>query len=166
MQHRFLIPASEADRKWLAWWQHVVPTPGRVVGLSMFGDWFLLQEDGEVWRLDVLEGSFESLGVGEPEFWSRLDTEPAQDEWLQVGHVLSLEGRGLVRQRGQCYTYRLMPRLGGPITVDNMMIGALGGWQLFLAQVHQQLDHVPDGARITRLECGTDGQVAVKWEES
>ncbi len=166
MQHRFLIPASEADRAWLAWWQHVVPVPGRILGLSMFGDWFLVQDDDKVWRVDVLEGSFAPLGVTEAEFWLRLDTEVAEDEWLQVGHVVSLEERGLVRQRGQCYTYRLMPRLGGPITVDNMTLGELGGWQLFVAQVHQQLDHVPDGARITRLESNADGQVVVRWEES
>jgi hypothetical protein len=132
----------------------------------MFGDWFLVQDDGRVWRLDLLEGSFESLGVSESEFWVHLKTEAAEDEWLQVGHILSLEERGLVRQSGQCYTYRLIPRLGGPITVDNMTIGELGGWQLFLAQVHQQLDHVPNGARVTRLDCSAEGEVVVKWEES
>ena len=166
MRHRLLIPAAEADPRWLTWWEHLVPTPGPVMGLSFFADWFLLQDDGRVWRLDVLEGSFDSLGVTEPQFWSRLNREAAQDDWLQAGHVVSLEQRGLVLKSGQCYVYRLLPRLGGPITVDNMMVGDLAGWQLFTAQVHQQLDRVPKGGRVTRLECSPEGCIVVRWEKS
>lgn len=70
---------------------------GTVLGLSPFGGWFLAQQDNQVWRLDLLEGSFEALGVTTGDFWKKLSTVQAEDEWLQVGHVVALEQRCWVR---------------------------------------------------------------------
>jgi hypothetical protein len=160
---RFLIPAAHADRRWLEWWAYLVPQPGDVLGLSPFGDWFLAQPDGMVSRLDLLEGSFERLGVSVPEFWRLLDTDRGEDEWLQVGHVLALEERGVGLARGECYTYRVPPRIGGAIGVDNMCPGALGGYQFFCSQLHRQLDALPDGGRVTCLDIDDDGVLTVQW---
>src|SRR5215510_10248042 len=88
--NRFIIPAAEADRGWLEWWSYLVPSPGIILGLSPFGDWFLAQQDGQVWRVYLLEGTFRPLSVSAEEFWGELLAERAQDEWLQVGHVVAL----------------------------------------------------------------------------
>jgi hypothetical protein len=147
----------------LAWWEYLAPTPGKPIGLSPFGDWFLEVADGSVWRLDLLEGSFERLVADTSEFWARLGDERGQDEWLQAGHVLALEQRGLVRDRGQCYVYKVHPRLGATIGLSNMELGDAAAWQMFCAQLHQQLDGLPSGAAITRLECDEEGRITVCW---
>jgi hypothetical protein len=163
VDHRFLIPARDADTKWLSWWQHCVSSPGRIAGLSLFGDWFLVQPNDAVWRLDLLEGSFGALGVSEAQFWSSLESEQAQDEWLQVGHIHALEARGLHRNPGECYTYRVPPRIGGAIDVANMVPGPLAGYQLFCAQLHRQLDEIGEGVQILKLSCDDDGALKIHW---
>jgi hypothetical protein len=160
---RFIIPTAEVERRWLDWWSYLVPSPGTVLGLSPFGDWFLAQASDQVWRLDLLEGSFEPLGVTTDDFWRKLTTVAAEDEWLQVGHVMALEQRGLLRMLGQCYTYRVPPRIGGVIRLENMALGPIGGYQLFCSQLHQQLDKLPPGAVVTKLEYVRDGWVRVRW---
>jgi hypothetical protein len=163
-RNRFIIPAVQAERQWLDWWFYLVPAPGPVLGLSPFGDWFIDQGEEGVWRLDLLEGAFESLGVSVPEFWAQLGTDHAEDEWLQVGHVLVLEDCGLRLGPGQCYTYRVPPRIGGAIAVDNMAPGELGGYQLFCAQLHRQLDLLPGGAQVIRLDIDSAGALTVQWK--
>jgi hypothetical protein len=110
-----------------------------------------------------LEGSFESLGVTTGDFWREVSTVRAHDEWLQVGHVVALERRGLIRMLGQCYTYRVPPRIGGLIGLENMTLGAIGGYQLFCSQLHQQLDELPPGAVVTKVEYVPDGSLRVRW---
>lgn len=160
---RFLIPTSETEARWLGWWRHLAPDPGEILGMSPFGDWFLAQADGQVWRLDLLEGSFAPLCRSRAAFVEGLGTDTADDEWLQAEHVLAMERRGHIRRAGECYTYRMPPRLGGPIAVENMALGPIGGWQLFMSQVHRQADAMPEGAEVTGIDCTRDGAIVVRW---
>ena len=164
MNHPLLIPPSEVDApRLLPWWSYLVPHPGRVLGLSPFGDWFLEQPDGTVWRLDLLEGSFDKIALSADEFWADLATDTGEDEWLQAGTVMALHRQGQPRQPGQCYMYVIHPRLGATVDKSNVKLGDIGAWQLICSQLHPQLDAVPKGATITRLDCDTDGRLTVEW---
>jgi hypothetical protein len=144
-------------------WSYLVSSPGEVLGFSPFGDWFFLQEDLLVWRLSLLEGSFEPIAQSVLDFHMQLQSEEQQDDWLQAGLVLALEGEGKGRAYGECYTYRVHPRLGGLFERANIGLEKMEGWQAFCAQLHPQLDVLPEDARITRLEVDSDGILGVEW---
>jgi len=164
VHHSLVIPPSEVDAsRLLSWWSYLVPKPGRVLGLSPFGDWFLEQANGAIWRLDVLDGSFDEIAPSAEAFLTALDTDAAQDDWLQAGTVRALEREGQLRRPSQCYTYVVHPRLGAPVDTSNIQLGDLGAWQLFCSQLHPQLDAVPERAQITRLDCDADGRLTVEW---
>jgi len=160
-----VIPTSEFDAPHLLGaWSCLVAKPGHVLGLSPFGDWFLQQPGGAVWRLDLLEGTFLQVAASADGFWALLETDDGADDLLQAGTVEALMRRGLVRVSGQCYTYSVHPRLGGPFEASNMRLGDIGGWQLFCSQLHAQLDAMPSGARISGLRVDPDGALIVEWQ--
>ena len=160
-----LISPDEVDApRLLSWWSYLAPDPGTPLALSPFGDWFLQMKTGEVCRLDLLEGSVEHLVLSASEFWKHLETDAGEDDWLQAAWVASLEESGVVRSRGQCYTYAVHPRLGGSVSLANVKLGDIGAWQLFCSQIHPQLDALSEGARWTGLDCSLEGRVTVLWE--
>jgi hypothetical protein len=42
----------------LTFWSWLVDRPVTILELTRFGDWFLADADGQVYRLDILEGTF------------------------------------------------------------------------------------------------------------
>ncbi len=162
-RHPLVIPPTEFEaERLLSHWTHLVDEEVEVLGMSFFGDWFLRRPDEHIARLDLLEGTCEPIAPTEASFWERMDTPDIEDDWLVGGLVRALESEGAIRERGECFQYRVHPRLGGSFERSNIGLGKIAGWQLWCAQLHAKLDQLPDGTVVVGLEMGPDGELEVR----
>lgn len=134
-------------------WGWLLPDGLRVFLLSMFGDWFLLDREGRVLMLDMLEGALTRIADSEAEFLSALEREPARDAWLLEGLCLALERDGVVPGPGRIYGYKIHPRLGAPIDRSNIEDADFVGYQAFVAELHRGL------ATVTSVAVGGEAQL-------
>lgn len=138
-------------------WGWLLPDGLRVFLLSMFGDWFLVDREGRVLMLDVLEGSLTQIADSEAEFLSALERAQVRDDWLLEGLCLALERDGVSLGPGRIFGYKIHPKLGAPIDRLNIEDADFAGYQAFVAELHRALDAAPPGSTITSI--AVDGEV-------
>jgi hypothetical protein len=146
----------------LGGWAWLVDRPVNALGMTRFGDWFLEDERGAVHRLDLLEGTFSEVCASVVEYEARRARDDELVDWFQDGMVYALYGAGDVPGRGQGFGYRLPPILGGAVTRDNVVVVDMESWQPFMAQVHQQVRRLPEGARVGGVHLEPDGTVKLE----
>lgn len=162
--HSLMIAPSEVDASaMLPLWAYLHPEPVQLLGFSPFGDWFFTTSDGQVARIDLLEGRLDQVASGTNEFARLLGTDDGADELLLAGLVEALHRDGMRREAGQCYMYRVHPRLGGPIDRSNVLLGDMAVWQLICAQLHPQIDAAPASAVFAGLSVDEAGVLEIRW---
>ena len=72
-------------------------------------------------------------------------TTAGQDEYLLVGLGLAAEDAGLVPGPGQVYGFRVPPRLGGLLEVDNVEVVDFVAGVNVAGQIHRQIHTLPPG---------------------
>jgi hypothetical protein len=133
-------------------WSWLLKKPFRVIAGTKFGDWFIERPEGAVEILDALDGSLRQVASSSAEFQRLLNTKEKQEEWLLSLLVLTLHEKGVVPGPGQCYTFKVPPVLGGKAESDNVEVSNLKAWVSFCAQLHEQLQTLPPGTRITEFK--------------
>jgi hypothetical protein len=140
---RFLMPPDEAleleRRRVLDMWRWLVPEAWTVLALNLFGDWFLRDTTGAVHVASTLDGGLWPVSDSVDQFWASLSSEESQDGLLLAGFVLGCEVNGKRRPPGHCYCWAIHPRIGGPITAENVSVMLSVAWQTICAQLHSQL---------------------------
>ena len=111
---------------------------------SPFGDVFLEDRHG-VWWLDVVEGRLTRPWDSREAFSAAVRTTAGQDEYLLVGLGLAAEDAGLVPGPGQVYGFRVPPRLGGLLEVDNVEVVDFVAGVNVAGQIHRQIHTLPPG---------------------
>ncbi len=151
--NRLLIRTADVDApRLLGFWSWLLREPYHPLVLSKFGDWFLMDRAGRVHWLDLLEGSLTEVAPSGPAFQGRLADPAHVDDWFLPGWVDALWEAGQVPGAGQCYGFRVPPRLGGAVDLANVAVADLAAYQAWMAQVHR----VPPGATVSGL--AVDGQ--------
>jgi len=93
-------------------------TPGFA---SLFGDLFLVAEDGSWWFLDTLEGTLSREWNDHGELAAALDTDRGQDRYLMGGLALGAGvRRGLALADDQVYGWAPPPILTGRFEIDDI----------------------------------------------
>lgn len=142
----YLLPnaASATD---LSAFASVLPLQPRVICTNLFGDQFLVAGDGAVHMLDRGGFSADRIAASEEEFWRELagdaqgwQLRPLADECRRAGKVLA---------GGQCYAFSTLPVLGGDYTAENVWVASWQEWFSFTADLFQQIDGLPEGAKVT-----------------
>jgi hypothetical protein len=148
------IDSAEADFPTLlnTWWSWLLASSYKPIQLSFFGDWFLVNDDGQILFLDVLEGSVEKISDSQEQLDAMLNEEDWQDRLLLTGFVIAMQRRGAHRATGMCYGYRVHPIIGGKTEVSNLVLLDIETWQAICGQIHQQVKQMKPGTRIRRLE--------------
>lgn len=123
----------------------------RTVALTIFGDWFLEdRRDGTVWFLDAGFGGLKQVAASR-EAWRRalVPGSPGRQTWLLEGQHDLLTRRGDARPGpGRCWGWKLCPRAGGSLEIDNLSVGPIDLHQVFHARFTRRLSHLPEGASI------------------
>lgn len=129
-------------------WRWLLPSEFSVWLLTRVGDVFITLPDGSIHMLDVGAGKLQRVAQNRDEFCTKLDEPGVADDWLMIPIVDQLVASGAVLGSGQCYSYRMLPTLGGAYKVDNRMVLPIrehfGAW----GSVQRQISGFPDGTEI------------------
>jgi hypothetical protein len=126
-------------------WGWVLPPSFEVWIVSRFADLFIVQDDGSVWMLDTSAGSFTRIADSRDHFAALGDDADTFSNWFMVGAVDEMVAAGHILGRGQCYSYRLPPGLGGDYVLSNFMVTDLHVHFSIHGQIFRHTKDLPDG---------------------
>ena len=129
-------------------WHWLLPEELTVWFANLFGDVFVILEDGSVSMLDIGAGSFERLADSRDQFCELLETPENANIWLMIPLVDSLIASGKSLKRGTCYSFVRSPVLGGDYSVENSMIIPIAEHYGLNAELHHQIKDLPDGTAV------------------
>lgn len=115
---------------------------------NRYGDLFLILNDGSVSMLDVGAGTFQRVAEDRDDFARRLDVADNANDWFMMPLVDELVAKGMKLDHGGCYSYTLLPILGGDYSVDNTWIAPVREHYGLLASLHEQIKDLPDGTPV------------------
>ncbi|MBO0696398.1 MAG: DUF1851 domain-containing protein [Verrucomicrobia bacterium] len=138
-------------RSLLEEWQWLLPAKFTVWLLTRAGDLFIELPDGSIHMMDVGAGQLRRVADSRDDASTKLRQPEVAKEWLMIPVVDQLVGSGCVLSVGQCYSYKMLPVLGGSYAPDGRAVLPVrehfGGW----GSIHRQLLDVPIGSQV-RLE--------------
>jgi hypothetical protein len=128
----------------LGYWGWLVGTDKHPLVMSKFGDWFLADPEGRVYWLELIGGTFSRVADSVAEF-EQLMVQPEQfAKWFLPGWSYSLHDSGLVPGDGECFGFKIAPKLGAPVDLSNVEVAKLNPYQFWMAHIHR----IPPGTVI------------------
>ena len=121
----------------------------RPIYVSTFGDVFFQGE--AIVMLDTISGGLSQVAANLEEFRSRLRSEEGQEELLLSSLALAAQDRGLRLGPGQCFDFKVMPALGGEVTVEAIEVTSFVVKMGMAGQIHQQIKNLPPGTPIGKI---------------
>jgi hypothetical protein len=101
--------------------------------------------------LDVGAGQLRKAARTREEAAKKIQRAEVAREWLMIPVVDQLVASGCVLAAGQCYSYKMLPVLGGSYAPEGRTVLPIrehfGGW----GSIHRQLLNVPIGSKV-RME--------------
>lgn len=116
------LPVPDDWPRFLAPWEWLtgpVRRWSRVALLTAFGDWFLEDGGGQVWLLDSVHGRMQLIAADRAELAAALSVPANVEAWLRpdlVGALREVAPLG----PGECWAWRVSPRLGGAVEPSNL----------------------------------------------
>jgi hypothetical protein len=147
MESYFLVDHFDVDRL-LSEWRWLCPQPLALVARSAFGDLFLHDDEGKIFKLDIAIGQMQEVAGSEAEFRSLASTKEKREEWFAESAELAASQRGLKPSHDQCIAFEtpiIFAEGGGP---NNAYVGSLYERVAFLGDLNRQLSQVPDGSKV------------------
>lgn len=141
-------PAPYNWHQLLSEWSWILPNEFSVRQVNRFGDLFGVVADGSVHMLDTGGGSLKQLADSYATFLERIADADVAREWLLVPLVDSAAEAGLTLEKGQCYSFKLPPVLGGKYAIDNMFALDLPSHLGAYGSIYGQMAGLPDGSKV------------------
>lgn len=130
-------------------WRWLAGDGTQLILVSALGDMFLGDARGRIFWLDVGQGRLQQIAASQDEF-RRLMQEPDNvRQWFVPALIGDLVAAGRRLTRGQCYSYKIPPVLGGELAPANLEPTDLSVHFSVLGQIHRQLVDKPPGTRIS-----------------
>jgi len=123
----------------LVGWTWLLPPKFTVWLVNRFGDLFLVLPDDSIHLLDLGAGTLTKLADSQDEFCHKIDEGENAIKWLMiplVDRLVAADGRP---PAGFCYSFRVLPVLGGQPTVENTIVRAIVDHYRTYGTVHGQL---------------------------
>jgi len=147
--HDYLINHSSFD--WpalLKEWHWLLPPKFTVWLLTRTGDLYIKLPDGSIHMLDVGSGKLSRVADSLEEACAKIDKPEVAKEWLMIPVVDQLVASGCALGPDQCYSYRVLPVLGGSYAPEGRVLLPIrehfGAW----GSLHRQIAALPDGAQV------------------
>jgi hypothetical protein len=116
--------------------------------MNRFGDLFLVFDDGSVHMLDVGGGSLEQVTNTRDDFQAKVDEDENANVWFMIPLVDQLLAAGMTLKKGECYSYKQPPVLGGDYTVENTCVLPIAEHYGAFGSIHNQINDLPDGTQV------------------
>lgn len=126
-------------------WRWVVPEDHRPFRMTVFGDWLLEAPDGSIHLLDLLEGELKRIAGSMGELGELEQQEDQREELYLEGFVMRCRAEGVKLGEGECLGWRLHPKLGGNLSVDNIQPFSIRVYQCLVGQLMRQLHAMKPG---------------------
>lgn len=147
MEHYFLVGHLNVERL-LVEWRWLCPQPMVLIARSAFGDLFLRDDSGKIFKLDISIGQMQQVAPSEAEFREGAASKEKREEWFAEKLELAAAKRGLNPNQDQCIAFKvplIFAEGGGP---QNAFLGSLYEQVAFLGNLNHQLSQVPDGTKV------------------
>lgn len=138
--------AHEAAKAW-SW---LVPEPWEPIICSMVAGVFLETPSSGVLWLDTGTGLVEQVARSRAHFEEVVRSSPdLVDEWFLPPLVERLHAVGKKPSAGECFGFTILPVFAeGKYDTDNMFVLPIGEQLVGMADIHRQLNNLPDGAPV------------------
>jgi len=135
--------------KLLREWKWLAPGEFSLLAVNAFGDLFIQDVHGRVYRLDVTSGTFSLIAASNEEFRAAAKDPKKKRDWFLEELTEQAEHKGCCPGKGQC--------VGGKIPFvfaqstnapDNMYVADLYEYVSFMGDLHEQTKDVPEGGQV------------------
>jgi hypothetical protein len=153
------IPVERLDsQRLLKEWRWIVPNDLLPLWLTSFGDWAFKSQDGQIYFLDILEGSLSYIAPSARDLDAFFQGEENQNRWLMANWVAICADRGLFLSSGQCYGWKVAPVIGGKFEFLNIQVFDIAVYECIMGQLLRQVQAFPEGYVITEFKLGRDSK--------
>jgi Domain of unknown function (DUF1851) len=129
-------------------WHWLLPPRSPVWLFTRAGDAFVERPDGSIHMLDVGAGQLHKVAASRNEAAAKIQEPEVAKDWLMIPVVDQLVASGSVLAAGQCYSFKMLPALGGSYGPEGRTVLPIrehfGGW----GSMHRQLLDVPIGSQV------------------
>ena len=131
-------------------WSWLVPEPWEPIVCSIVAGVFLEKPNGEVHWLDTGTGLVDQVARTRVQFEEMIRSSPdLVDEWFLPTLVERLHAAGKRPAVGECYGFTILPIFAeGKYDTDNMFVVPVREQLVGMADVHRQLNDLPEGASV------------------
>ena len=145
---RLLIRTTRLDvAEMLGCWEWLIGRDKHPLMMTKFGDWFLVDPDGRVHWLDLVEGTCKPVAASVAEFEQMMVQEDQLDLWFMQPWCDRLHDEGHVPGEDQCFGFKVPPRLGAPFELSNVQVANLMAYQVWMAEIAK----IPPGTKVDAI---------------
>ncbi len=119
-----------------------------LVARSAFGDLFLRDEAGKIFKLDIAIGQINEVAGSETEFRNLAVTKEKREQWFAESGELAAIAQGLKPNQDQCVAFKTPILFAEAGTPNNAYVGSLYEQVAFLGDLNRQIAKLPDGSRV------------------
>ena len=153
MERWFHVQHLDVERL-LAEWRWLYSRSARLLARSAFGDLFMADESGIIWRLDVGVGKLEKVADSANAFHESLSNIHNREEWFAASEEDGFVAKGLIPNETQCIAFDTPLIFCAPGHTSKPYIADLYEHVSFLGEVNHQVVQLPDGSKV-KLIVGT-----------
>src|SRR5271165_2507398 len=132
----------------LSEWRWLVSEPVTLIARSAFGDLFMRNEAGSVFKLDVSVGQLSEVAESEDEFRAMSATAEKRQHWFGETDELAAAERGLSPNALQCIAFKTPLLFAESGTPENVYVADLYEQVSFLGDLNRQILGLADGTKV------------------
>jgi len=136
---------EEAILSLLCNWNWLVPNNLKPILVSRIGDMWLIDENGNVFWLNVGVGCLDKVADSETEFMVKLNDDQIANEWFMFELIQELKNTGMKPEGNELFGYILLPIIGGKYIANNFELTTIEKHFSQSGHIHKQLRDLPDG---------------------
>jgi hypothetical protein len=133
-------------------WKWAMPEPMRPVLLTAMGDAFAQGESGQVYFIDVVDGSIRTVAEDGPSFQSLLRNSKFVTDHMFPARIVEFRTAGMTLQPKQVYSHKQPLVLGGADEIENFETVDVVVHISIHGQVHRQVRDLPEGTPISEIK--------------
>ena len=148
VDHAFQVDVLSIEQM-LVEWRWLCPEPYSLVARNVFGDLFMTNSEGEVFWLQVEQGSLSKVAGSKTEFLALFEQDGRREEWLARSDAELATKQGLKVSVRECVAFKVPTVFSESREVpNNAYVADIYEYLSFLGDIHRQITNFPDGTTV------------------